>query len=132
MLEMPDTGRAALLLVMFAAFVWVATARRAPGPPSALVPAERFVAADHPVAALAWAKANCNDGLDLRAGAHRTHAEILMRVAASFEQAKSWRTPDEVCREAIAAARPAIAPETLPKPGTLARTVAAKTAAHEK
>ena len=129
---MPDTGRAALLLVMFAAFVWVATARRAPGPPSALVPAERFAAADHPVAALAWAKFNCDARLALAPNAPRQHAEVLMRVAASFEQAKSWRTPDEVCREAIAAARPAIAPDTLPKPGTLARTVAAKTAANEK
>ena len=132
MLEMPDTGRAALLLVMFAAFVGVATARRAPGPPSASVPAERFVAADHPVAVLAWAKANCNDGLALRAGAHRTHAEILMRVAAAYDHARSRRGLEDVCREAIAAAQPAIAPDTLPKPGTLARTVAAKTAANEK
>lgn len=112
---------------MLAAFVFVAASRRAPETPAQ---PERFAAADHPVAVLAWAQLHCNPALALRADAHRTHTEILLRVAAAYDQARSWRSLDDVCRDAIAAARPAIAPDMLPKAGTVVVSISAQTAAN--
>ena len=129
---MPDTGRAALLFAMVAMFVAIAAARRGPQTPESNLPHEHFAAADHPVAALAWAKTHCNTALELRAGAHRTHAEVLVRVAAAFDQARSWRALNEVCQEAIAAARPAIALETRGVTAASASSASAKTAANER
>lgn len=65
--------------------------------------------ADHPVAALAWVRANCDAGLAMKPGAHLEHAEVLMRVAAELDQARTEAPIEDVCREAIAAAKPAIA-----------------------
>ena len=129
---MPDTGRAALLFAMVAVFVAIAAARRGPETPETKDPHERFAAADHPAAALAWAKTHCNNALELRTGAHRTHAEILMRIAADFDHARSWRPLEDVCQEAIAAARPAIALETRAVTGASALSAGAKTAANER
>ena len=60
----------------------------------------------HPVAVLAWAKANCYDGLMIRADAPRTHPEILLQVAGVLEIAKSKRKIAALCAEALAIAKP--------------------------
>ena len=76
---------------------------------------ETIVLADHPVAVLAWAKANCYDGLVLRSDAPRTHSEILLQVAGIFQAVKSKRKIAALCAEALDIAKPMIAKRSLPE-----------------
>lgn len=76
---------------------------------------EAIVLADHPVAVLAWAKANCYDGLVLRSDAPRTHPEILLQVVGKFEAEKNKRKISALCAEALAIAKPMIAKRSLPE-----------------
>ncbi len=71
--------------------------------------ATSIVAQHNPVAALAWARLNCNAGLALKSGTPRIQMEDLLRISAAFDAEQKWRTRDVVCREAIAAAGPVLA-----------------------
>jgi hypothetical protein len=75
---------------------------------------ERFDVSAHPVAVLAWAKANCYDELTLRADAPKTHPEILLQVSGSHDAAKSKRQIAALCAEAMAIAKPVVNAATLP------------------
>ena len=83
--------------------------------------------ADHPVAALAWARANCDAQLSIKPGAHLEHAEVLMRVAAVLDQARAAYPLADVCRDAIAAAKPAMA--HISRPAIVARDMSEDVAA---
>lgn len=93
-----------------------------PAAPAGRRDAQRPV--DHPVAALTWARANCEPQLSIKPGAHLAHAEVLMRVAAELERTLTEKSITEVCGDAIAAAAPAIARR--------AATAAQKTAANDR
>ncbi len=75
---------------------------------------DRFVAADHATAVLAWAKANCDSGLELAANAPRTQMEIILQVAASYDHESSRRGIANVCLEARGTAKHVMANDTAP------------------
>ena len=70
--------------------------------------ADRPIVGDHPVAALAWARTNCDARLEMKTGAHLEHAEVLMSIASSLDQELASASIEDVCREAIVAAGPAM------------------------
>ena len=64
---------------------------------------ERIMAEANPAAVLAWAKANCFNGLELAADAPRTQMEIILQVAAAYDSESRRRGVADVCAEAFAA-----------------------------
>ena len=70
---------------------------------------DRFVAADHATAVLAWAKINCFGGLELASDAPRTQMEIILQVAAAYDAESGRRGVSEVCTEALEATASIIA-----------------------
>jgi hypothetical protein len=50
-----------------------------------------------PVAALAWARVNCDASLALRPGTPRVQAEDLFRVAAKYDAERSAHGPARAC-----------------------------------
>lgn len=76
---------------------------------------DRFVAADHPAAVLAWARTRCYAGLQLRDGAPRAHADDVLTVAAAYETVARSRDPATLCREAVETARPVLALSSAPE-----------------
>ncbi len=71
---------------------------------------ERIMAAANPSAVLAWAKANCNSGLELRAGAPRTQLEIVLQISATYDAESRRRGIAGVCADALAATSSITAP----------------------
>ena len=90
------------LTVIILAVVWTQPARRSHAPAYG---AASLRADTHPVAALAWAQANCNPSLTLKPGTPRTQSDILYEVAAALDAERSRRGLRSVCDEAIAASR---------------------------
>ena len=70
--------------------------------------ATSIAAQHHPVGALAWAQMNCNAGLSIKSGTPRIQMEDLLRISAALDAEQKWRSRDDVCQEAIAAARPVL------------------------
>jgi hypothetical protein len=62
-----------------------------------------------PIAALAWAQANCDSALALRPGTPRIQAEDLMRAAAAYDADREAHGLAHVCRQATAVAAPVAA-----------------------
>ena len=57
-----------------------------------------------PLAALAWAQANCDASLSARQGTPRVQMEDLLRVAASYDAERSKHGLRHACRQAVNAA----------------------------
>jgi hypothetical protein len=75
-------------------------------------PAATLIAAQfHPIGALAWAQLNCNADLTIKFGTPRIQMEDLLRISAAFDAEQKWRSRDDVCREALAAASSVLADE---------------------
>lgn len=72
-------------------------------------PAARFMAADHPAAVLAWAKARCTQTFDPRPSAVRVHAEDLLIVASNLDAAARRWDLERTCATALAIAKPVLA-----------------------
>jgi hypothetical protein len=72
------------------------------------------LAANNPVAAVAWAQAHCYSGLSLKVPEARTQTEVLLEVAAGFENTRDRRGIRSACDDAIRFGKPAINPRTLP------------------
>lgn len=72
-------------------------------------PAARFMAADHPAAVLAWAKARCTQTFDPRPSAVRVHAEDLLIVASNLDAAARRWDLERTCTTALAIAKPVLA-----------------------
>jgi hypothetical protein len=53
-----------------------------------------------PLAALAWAQANCNSTLAARAGTPRIQSEDLFRVAAAYDAERAEHGLQPACRQA--------------------------------
>lgn len=100
--------------IVAALAVLVSVTGLAPGLTATAGGKDRFAPAEHPVAVLAWAKANCYPGLALREGAHPTHPEILLEVAGAFETARTWRKIADLCHDALVMAEGVAARDTLP------------------
>ena len=64
----------------------------------------------NPAAVLAWAKANCFNGLELAANAPRTQMEIILQVAAVYDSESRRRGITDVCADAFAATASITAP----------------------
>ncbi len=69
-----------------------------------------IVAEANPAAVLAWAKANCDSGLELASGAPRTHMDIILQVAATYDAEGRRRGVAAVCADALAATSSITAP----------------------
>lgn len=72
------------------------------------------MAANNPVAAVAWAQAHCYSGLALISPDARTDAEVLLDVAAGFESARNRRGIEAACADAVRFGTPALNPRSLP------------------
>lgn len=97
----------------------------------ALVPAqqtsEKFIAAQHATAVLAWAQAHCPWAGELQADAPRVQAEDLMAVAAAFDSKIRYQPLSDVCAQAIALAGPVSTPAgTTHTPASGSNVVAAR------
>ena len=62
---------------------------------------ERIMAEANPAAVLAWAKANCDAGLELASHAPRTQLEIVLQVAAIYDAESRHRGVADVCAQAL-------------------------------
>ena len=99
----PTTRETALLSAMAATALAVALS-------PAQQTSEKFIAAQHATAVLAWAQAHCPWAGELRPSAPRVQAEDLMAVAAAFDSKIRYQPAGEVCAQAIALAEPVSAP----------------------
>ena len=72
-------------------------------------PAARFVAADHPAAVLAWARARCAHDPALLPPAVRVHADDLLIVASNLDAAARRWDLERTCATALAIAKPVLA-----------------------
>ena len=74
-----------------------------------------------PLAALAWAQANCDPSLKLRSGTPRVQAEDLFRISAAYDSERGVHGLKHACRRALQTAEPVIAgPEQPADAGILA------------
>lgn len=88
-----------MLAAMAAGALALALHPATPGP-------EKFIAAQHATAVLAWAQARCPWAGELRPNAPKAQAEDLMAVAAAFDSETRYRPLRDVCAQAIALAEP--------------------------
>ena len=95
----PSSSDAVLLTATAAAAMGLALSPTAQPP-------ERFVAAQHATAVLAWAQTRCPWAGALKADAPKVHAEDLMAVAAAFEFKTRHQPLSDVCAQAIALTAP--------------------------
>lgn len=72
-------------------------------------PAARFMAADHPAAVLAWAKARCAHSFDPLPSTVRVHADYLLMVASDLDAAARRWDLERTCATALAIAKPVLA-----------------------
>jgi hypothetical protein len=107
MANVPVSTIAVLGLAAVSSAAWVIAAPRSAQP-------ERYLAADHPAAVVAWASARCYAGLQLSPRAAKAHAEDVMMVAAAFESAARRQPMADVCQEALRIAEGALAQDTHP------------------
>ena len=104
MMQMRPSPRDSALLAAMAVGAFALVLRPAqPGP-------EKFIAAQHATAVLAWAQAHCPWGGELAANAPKVQAEDLMAVAAAFDSKTRYQPLGEVCAQAIALAGPVSIP----------------------
>lgn len=75
---------------------------------------DRYIAADHPAAVLAWAKTRCYANLALRDGAPRAHAEDVLAVSAAYESVARHGDIAALCRQALERAAPVLAEASTP------------------
>lgn len=99
----PSTGDTALLGAMAVSALALVLYPAQPGP-------EKFIAAQHATAVLAWAQAHCPWAGELTANAPKVQAEDLMAVAAAFDSKTRYQPLGDVCAQAIALAGPVSAP----------------------
>jgi hypothetical protein len=76
---------------------------------------DRYIAADHPAAVLAWAKTRCYANLALRHGAPRAHAEDVLAVAAAYETVSRHGDIAALCRQALERAAPVLDKASAPE-----------------
>ncbi len=93
------------LIIIVVGVAWAMPVDKRLGAGSAPEGAARHRIVAHPVAALAWAQANCDSRLMLRPGTPRTQSEILYEVAAAFDAGRTWRSLGDICKAALAASR---------------------------
>jgi hypothetical protein len=89
---------------------------------------QRWNNGPHPVAALAWANANCGAELKLRPGTPRLQAEDLLAMTATIDAAEQQSGRSRICSIAIALATPVALNVDLSNHDNPARVAAIKTA----
>ena len=111
---MTRPARSRVALATGAALLVAATALMPPAPDLPRLGTDRFNAADHPTAVLAWAKINCFGGLELASNAPRTQMEIILQVAAAYDADSRRYNITSTCSDALAAAKRVIAKDSAP------------------
>lgn len=71
---------------------------------------EKFIAAQHATAVLAWSQARCPWAGELQPNAPKAQLEDLMAVAAAFDAKTRYQPLRDVCAQALALAAPVSSP----------------------